>query len=143
MQKSAQFSSCSNRDLGERERARDSEESENKLRMERLFMFLRGRLRQLHYGNKCINTTRKSLTVLSFRQKKALKLKDNFRFRFFSSRKEETTANIFKVKVKDSKQFLFYLLFIFFNLRSTLVFNLLIYYFLLQSVSSEYFFRSL
>jgi hypothetical protein len=105
--------------------------------MERLFMFPTTNC-QLHYGNKCINTTRKSLDpqVLSFFRQNPIKLKTICIF-YFSSfpAKTATTANILKV----SKEFSFYLLFIFFNLRSTRVFNLLIYYFLLQSVSSESF----
>lgn len=53
----------------------------------------------------------------------------------FSSRGKDKTANIFKVKAKDSKEFFFYLLFIFFNLCLILALNLLIYYFRLHSVS--------
>lgn len=104
---------------------------------QRLFMFL-GR-RQLHYGNKWIEINWRNIEAVIFSFVPITNLRLQRHLNSFSFPGEEKTANIFKVIVKDSQQFLFYLLFIFFNFISIpLWFNLLIYYFRLQSVFLQF-----
>lgn len=82
----------------------------------RLFMFLFGR-RQLHYGDIWIRTIRRDPPRQCFTFFFATNTLNPPQKTFeFSSRGKDKTANIFKVKAKDSKEFFFYLLFIFFNL---------------------------
>lgn len=79
-------------------------ERKNKLRVERLFMFLEDEC-QLHYGNKWINTIRKSLGVSVSFPTKAFKLTRHSNFFFSGEKKRQQT--FLKSKLKTWNNFYF------------------------------------